>query len=114
MHERDWTIRIKDIHESLLKIIRYTQGMDVDSFFTDDLKYDAVMRNFGIIGEAVKHIPDEVRDKHKDIPWKEISGLRDFVIHEYFGIDNDVVWDSIETDVPKLKTQIESRFSNLL
>ncbi|MCK4911507.1 MAG: DUF86 domain-containing protein [Thermodesulfovibrionales bacterium] len=114
MSERDWTIRIKDIHESLSKIIRYTEGMNLDSFFTDELKYDAVMRNFGIIGEAVKHVPDEVRAKHQDIPWKEISGMRDFVIHEYFGLDNDVVWSAIEHDVPRLKAQIVSRFSDLL
>ncbi len=114
MPERDWTIRIKDIHESLLKIIRYTQGMSQDSFFADELKYDAVMRNFGIIGEAVKNVPDEVKAKYQDIPWKEISGMRDFVIHEYFGLDKDVVWDSIVTDVPRLKGQIESRFSDLL
>ncbi len=114
MPERDWTIRIKDIHESLLKIIRYTQGMNVDSFFSDELKYDAVMRNFGIIGEAVKNVPREVIEKHQDIPWKEISGMRDFVIHEYFGLDNDVVWNAIEDDVPRLKGQIESRFSDLL
>lgn len=114
MPERDWTIRIKDIHQSLLKIIRYTQGMSQDSFFADELKYDAVMRNLEIIGEAVKHVPDEVRAKHQDIPWKEISGMRDFVIHEYFGIDNDVVWNAIEDDVPRLKGQMESRFSDLL
>lgn len=88
--------------------------MNAGNFFTDELKYDAVMRNFGIIGEAVKHVPDEVRAKYQDIPWKEISGMRDFVIHEYFGLDNDVVWNAIEDDVPRLKGQIESRFSDLL
>jgi uncharacterized protein with HEPN domain len=114
MPERDWTIRIKDIHESLSKIIRYTQGMSQDSFFADELIYDAVMRNLGIIGEAIKNVPDEVKAKHQDIPWKEIAGMRDIVIHEYFGIDNDVVWNAIETDVPRLKAQIMSRFSDLL
>jgi len=114
MPKRDWTIRIKDIHESLLKIIRYTEGMSQDSFFADELKYDAVMRNFGIIGEAVKHVPDEVRVKHQDIPWKEMAGMRDFVVHEYFGIAKNVVWNAIENDVPKLKGQIESGFSDLL
>ncbi len=114
MPERDWALRIKDIHESLSRVIKYTQGMNIDKFFADQLIYDAVMRNLGIVGEAVKHVPDEIKEKHKDIPWKQIAGLRDFVIHEYFGIANNVIWDAIENDVPKLKGQIESKFSNLL
>lgn len=62
---------------------------------------------FGIIGEATKHLPDELKEKHPQIPWKNMSGMRDRLIHAYFGIDHDLVWKAIETEIPKLKSQLK-------
>lgn len=66
-----------------------------------------MIRNFEIIGEAVKHISDDLRCKHPDIPWKQIAGMRDEMIHEYFGIDLTIVWDTVQNDLPKLKQTVD-------
>lgn len=68
---------------------------------------DAVIRNFEIIGEAVKHISDDLRRKHPDVPWRQVAGMRDEMIHEYFGVDLTIVWDTVQNDLPKLKQTVE-------
>ncbi len=114
MPERDWKIRVKDIKEALDRILEYSAGMKRDEFFSDRKTYDAVKLNLEIIGEAAKNIPDDVRAKHPDIKWKQITGLRDFIAHEYSGLSEDVIWGVVEVDAPELKAQIESGFSDLL
>ena len=68
---------------------------------------DAVIRNLEVIGEAIKSVPTEVRDRYANIPWQRIAGLRDMLIHHYFGIDVDIVWDIVQNKIPELKIQIE-------
>ncbi len=114
MPKRDWTIRVKDIKEALDMILEYKEGMSRVEFFADRRTYDAVKLNLEIIGEAAKNIPDSVKDKHTGIKWKQITGFRDFIAHEYFGLSEDVIWRVVERSVPELKAQIESGFSNLL
>ncbi len=114
MSERDSTLCIKDIHESLSRVIEYTQGMDMDKFFADRKTYDAVMWNLEIVAGAVKRVPDEIREKHQDISWNRVADFGDEVISKYFSIDDEIAWDVIENDVPRLKGQIESKFSDLL
>jgi uncharacterized protein with HEPN domain len=106
MSERDWLLFIKDIHKSITRILEYTNTTK-NEFFNDRKTFDAVMRNLEIIGEAVKHIPADVRRKYKSVEWKKIAGLRDIVVHEYFGINEKIIWDVIENKIPTLKEEIE-------
>ena len=114
---RDWTIRIEDILESIGKIHRYLEGLTFDQFSADDRTVDAVVRNFGIIGEAVLHVPEDIRLAHPELPWPQMRGLRNLVIHEYFGISLEILWDTAQKDLPPLvdplrqllETDMESR-----
>ncbi len=81
--------------------------MDLEAFQTDDKTTSAVMRKLEIIGEAVKQIPDEIRQKHPQIPWKEMAGMRDKLIHFYFGVDHRLVWKAITERLPQVKQEIE-------
>ena len=107
MSKRDWRLFISDILESIEKIERYTLGVSYEEFMKDDKLKDAVVRNLEIIGEAANYIPDEIKVKYKDIPWRQIVGLRHRLIHGYFVVDYDIVWNIIIKDIPRLKTAIK-------
>ena len=81
--------------------------MNFVSFTNNEMAYDAVLRNLEIIGEAAKHIPDEVRRRYPDIAWREMAGLRDILAHAYFGLDDEVLWDIVQNEVPSLVDHIE-------
>lgn len=98
---------VEDIKVSIAKIELYIKNMTFDEFKNDAKTMDAVIRNIEIIGEATKHIPNEIRLKHIEIPWKEIIGTRSKVIHEYFGVDEAILWKTVCEDLPRLKKQIE-------
>lgn len=99
---RNWKLFLRDTIESASKIIRYTQNRDFDGFVSDEVIYDAVLRNLEIIGEAAKKIPRDVRQQHPDIDWRGIAGLRDILAHAYFGLDDETLWDIIVNKVPRL------------
>jgi uncharacterized protein with HEPN domain len=103
---RNYQLFLEDIQMSCEKIIRYTKGLTVERFLADDKTFDAVVRNLTIIGEAVKHIPQAVRARHPQVEWSEIAGFRDIAVHEYFGIDEDILWDIIQNEVPSLLAQL--------
>ncbi len=107
MHKREWKFFIFDISDSVNKILRFVSDLNRRDFFSDDKTFDAVMRNLEIIGEAAKKIPADIKEKYAEIEWKKIAGLRDIVVHEYFGIDEDIIWDVIENKIPELKENIE-------
>ena len=96
-----------DVLISCDKILRYTQGLDYNSFFADELRFDGVIRNLQVIGEAVKQIPPDIRDKYSQIEWRKISGLRDILVHAYFSLENETIWDIIQTKIIPLKSAIE-------
>lgn len=107
MPERDWTLFLKDIQTHSKKIPLYSEDLSMKEFFKDDKTYDAVMRNIQIIGEAIKHLPAGIRKEYKNVDWNKAAGLRDIVVHEYFGINKDIIWDVIRNKIPELETEVK-------
>ena len=103
---RDYRLYLDDMLIALEKVLRFTQGVDLAHFVDDERTFDAVVRNLEIIGEAAKHIPAAVQARYPDVEWRSIAGLRDIVAHEYFGIDEDILWDIIIHQVPALLTRV--------
>ena len=99
---RDPLLFLEDIEKSCEKVVRYTEGRSKDQVFEDDIRMEAVLLNLHIIGEAVKKLPSDLRERYPDVAWREIAGLRDFIAHTYFALDFDILWDAVERDVPAL------------
>jgi uncharacterized protein with HEPN domain len=104
---RDYKIYVEDIIEAIGKVNRFTSGHNRETFGADEKTFDAVIRNLEVIGEAVKKIPDDVRGKYPAVEWKKIAGVRDILIHEYFGVDIEIIWDIIRHKLPILEKQIK-------
>lgn len=107
MSERHWRLFVEDILESIEKIENYVRNMKFTEFENDTLKIDAVVRNLEIIGEATKNIPEDMKSKYQNINWKGMIGLRNRIIHDYFGVDLEIIWVIIQNELPKLKEQIK-------
>lgn len=99
--------RLKKILHCIAKIERYSAGGEND-FFNDELKQDGILRNFQVMGDAVRDLSEEFRTKHPDLPWDEVSGFRNRITHDYFGIKLDLVWEAVLYHLPKFKEQIEN------
>ena len=106
MSKREPQLLLQDIVDSIEKIKIYTSGMDIREFLQDDKTIDAVIRNFEIIGEAANRIPEEVREKFQEVNWHRIRGFRNRIVHDYMGIDYEIVWEIIVTVLDKLNIQI--------
>ncbi len=104
--KRNIKLYLQDIQESILAIEEYTHDIAEDEFYSNRQLQDAIVRRLEIIGEAVKNIDDDFRDKYPQIPWKKVAGMRDVVAHEYFGVKLDRVWDVVRNDLPRLKKEI--------
>ncbi len=104
---RNQDIYLKDIIEAMNKIEEFVEGMVFEEFQNEDKTSSAVIWKFGVIGEATKNIPKEIRIKYSEIPWKLMAGMRDRLIHSYFGIDYKLVWTAIKDDIPKVKTLLK-------
>ena len=106
-HEsRNWRLYIGDMIEFSEAVLSYTAGMDQTGFVADRRTYYATLHSLQLVGEAATHVPAEVRDTHSEVRWREIMGTRNRIVHAYLGIDDDVVWDIIRTDIPKLLAQL--------
>jgi uncharacterized protein with HEPN domain len=99
---REWRLRIEDILDAAARIARYIDGKNLAIFARDDLTLDAVSRCFGIIGEAAVHVPDEITAAHPEIPWAEMRGMRNIVVHEYFGVTKETLWKTAREDLPTI------------
>ena len=113
MKSREYCDYIKDILDSMNDTEEFTTGMDYGNFENDRKTIFAVIRSIEIIGEATKNIPKSVRNRYTKIPWKDMAGMRDKVIHEYFGIDLEVIWKTIKEEIPPLKPLIQNIFEDL-
>ena len=103
---REYNLYLHDILEAIGRIERYTRGMDYEEFLANDLVQDGVIRNLMVIGEAVKLIPEPLKCEHADISWRKIAGMRDILIHAYFGIHNEIIWDVIRNKIPELQVAV--------
>ena len=113
MSKRDIKLYVRDILEAIKAIEKFVEGIDFESFKEDDKTSSAVIRKFEIIGEATKNIPQSIKEKYPHIPWKEMAGFRDRLIHFYFGIKYDIVWDTIKLRLPELRNNIEKVLKDL-
>jgi uncharacterized protein with HEPN domain len=103
---RHYKLYLRDIIEAMESIEQFIEGMDFEEFNQDDMISSAVIRKLEIIGEATKGIPERIRQKYPQIPWRDMAGMRDKLIHFYFGIDHKLVWQTVKNDMPPIKPEI--------
>ena len=111
--KREYLDYVQDILDSMNDVEAFTRGMDFPEFEQDRKTTNAVVRSLEIIGEAAKKIPDEIKEKYGNIPWKNIAGMRDKLIHEYFGVDEEIVWKVAREEIPALKSSVQKLFADL-
>jgi uncharacterized protein with HEPN domain len=102
-----WDIRIADIIEAIENALDYSAGITFEQFAADRKTIDAVVRNLIVIGEAATHLPEDFIAKHPDLPWREMRDMRNIVVHEYFGVDNLIVWKTVQNNLPPLLPQLK-------
>ena len=111
--KKDDSVYLRHILDAISKIEEYSQEVDYQSFTRNTLIQDGVIRQLEIIGEATKRLSPALRSKYASIPWKQIAGIRDKLIHDYFGVDIDAVWETLKQDLPALKKEVEEIIRSL-
>jgi uncharacterized protein with HEPN domain len=107
MPKRDPELLVEDMLAAIRKIERYTSGMDKDLFRGDEKTVDAVVRNLEILGEATRQMPEDFTAQHPEVPWRQIAGLRNRIVHDYIGLDLEIIWEVIQHDLPQLLSRLE-------
>lgn len=114
MRKRVYQDYIHDILATAQDIMEFVEGMGFEDFKNDKKTIYAVIRGIEVIAEAAKKIPKSIKDKHSAIPWKDMAGMRDKLIHEYFGVDIAVLWKTVEQDLPLLRSLISGAIADLV
>ena len=107
MSKRTAEILLQDMQIALRRVLHYTKNIDFEAFEEDTMCLDAVVRNLEIVGEAVRRLPEDFKESHHEIPWHRIAGMRNRIVHDYFGIDNGIIWQIVQADAPELLKQID-------
>lgn len=105
---RDYVLYLEDILSSVIKILKYAGDSSFEELIQDEMRVDAIVRNFEIIGEAAGHLPQEIKEKYPFVEWRKISDFRTVLAHEYFGIDYNIMWDVIKNKFPDLQNNIKT------
>jgi uncharacterized protein with HEPN domain len=111
--KRDETVYLRHILDAIARIQMYVQGIDEATFLDQPLIQDGVIRQIEIIGEATRRLPQDFRKAYEHIPWQDIAGMRDKLIHDYFGVDIETVWLTVQDDIPVLKVEVMRILENL-
>ncbi|HUT31038.1 MAG TPA: DUF86 domain-containing protein [Sedimentisphaerales bacterium] len=111
MSKRPIDLLLNDIRQAIDRIEEYIENLSFDGFSDDQKSADAVVRNLEIMGEAAKRLPQELKEKYSEIEWHKVVGLRHRIVHEYFGIDLEIIWQILQKDLPELKQQIQQVIS---
>lgn len=104
---RNWQQRIQDIQSAIAKIQNYTQELTFDEFQNQSAIVDAVLYNFTVIGEAVRMIPEDIQIRYPEVPWQDMKALRNGMVHEYFKVSYEIIWDTIQYDLDQLIPQLK-------
>jgi uncharacterized protein with HEPN domain len=107
MSEREWRFYVSDMIGFCEKVLAFTHGLQLEQLLADAMRFDATVRNIELIGEAASHIPQDARNAHPTIPWRMLIATRNQLIHGYLGLDNDILWSIIQSDVPALFAQLK-------
>lgn len=110
---RDFRVYLEDMIDAINRIEEYTKGMSYEAFVKDRKTVDAVVRNFEIVGEAAKNVPEKIRKEFPNVPWKEMSGMRDKLIHAYFGVKLDVLWKTVNERLPAVRPLVEEALTKV-
>lgn len=113
MPRRSGLYRVRDILEATEKILEYTEGMDYEQFREDERTVDAVLRNFTVLGEAARHTDEETMSRQPDLPWADMRDMRNLVVHEYFGVSLEIVWQTIIGDLPAILEPLQALSEDL-
>jgi uncharacterized protein with HEPN domain len=106
MSKRDAGVLLEDIRDAMRKVSNYVEGMDLANFMADEKTVDAVVRNISVIGEATKQLPEDFKAIHSEIPWAQMAGMRNRIVHDYAGVDLEIVWRVITEAMPDLAKRI--------
>jgi uncharacterized protein with HEPN domain len=106
MSKRPIDLLLSDMLDAIDRVLQYIEGLSFDAFSNDQKTIDAVVRNLEIVGEAANRLPDDFKEKHPEVEWHKVVGLRNRIIHDYFGIDLKIIWQIIHADLPKLRNTI--------
>lgn len=107
MKNRSPELFFNDILDSLIRVLKYSKDLSYEELIKNDMVIDAIIRNFEVIGEAAKYIPEEFKSKYPELPLKEMVGMRNVLIHDYLGIDYKFIWQTIKEDLPELKQIVD-------
>jgi uncharacterized protein with HEPN domain len=110
---RAYKLYLQDIVNAAHFIEKQTTGLTYEALVADELRLPAILHNLTVIGEAIKHVPDDIRQEYDHIPWREIAGTRDVIVHGYFALNLTIIWHAVTVEVPQLRRQIEEILNNL-